>query len=74
MNEATRERVRVLLRSFMDSWIQKQYDELRTIEEQGISPRGILAPFHDALVPGIRALGETRLLDGARQPSRARRA
>lgn len=42
----------------MDSWIQKQYDELRMIDEQGVSPRGILEPFHDALVPGIRGLGE----------------
>jgi hypothetical protein len=37
----------------MDSWIHKQYDELRTIEEQGVSPRGILAPFHDALEPAL---------------------
>ncbi len=58
MTAATRARVADLLRSFMDSWIAKQYEELRRIEEEGISPSGILAPFHDALVPGIRGLGE----------------
>ncbi len=42
----------------MGSWIQGQYDEIRKIEEEGISPKGRLAPFHDALVPGIRGLGE----------------
>jgi hypothetical protein len=52
------ERVRVLLRAFMDGWIAKQYEEVRRIEEEGASPSGILAPFHDALVPGIRGLGE----------------
>lgn len=52
------ERVKVLLRGFMDAWIRKQYEEVRRIEEQGVSPGGILAPFHDALVPGIRGLGE----------------
>jgi hypothetical protein len=41
----------------MDSWIHKQYDELRTIEEQGVSPRGILAPFHDALDVGPEQVG-----------------
>src|SRR2546427_13049066 len=58
MDAATRERVKLLLREFMDSWIAKQYDELRRIEEEGFSPSGVLAPFHDALVPGIRGLGE----------------
>jgi hypothetical protein len=33
-------------------------EEIARIEEQGSSPRGILAPIHDALVPGIRGLGE----------------
>jgi hypothetical protein len=55
---STQERVRELLRSFMDTWIAKQYEELRRIAEEGVSPSGILAPFHDALVPGIRGLGE----------------
>ncbi len=40
----------------MDAWIAKQHEELRRIEEEGSSPDGILAPFHDALVPGIRGL------------------
>jgi type II restriction endonuclease TdeIII len=53
-----RERVRALLRDFMSGWLVKQYEELRRIEEEGVSPGGILAPFHDALVPGIRGLGE----------------
>lgn len=32
--------------------------ELQQIEQEGISPSGLLAPFHDALVPGIRLLNE----------------
>ena len=48
----------MLLRAFMDAWIRKQHEELRRIDQEGISPGGILAPFHDALVPGIRGLGE----------------
>lgn len=56
--EAAQERVKTLLREFMDTWIGKQYEELRRIEDEGVSPSGILAPFHDALVPGIRGLGE----------------
>src|SRR6266542_5982579 len=58
MDDQPQERVRALLRGFMGSWIQGQYDEIRKIEEEGISPKGRLAPFHDALVPGIRGLGE----------------
>ncbi len=58
IDEATEERIKVLLGEFMDSWIAKQYEELRRIEEEGFSPSGVLAPFHDALVPGIRGLGE----------------
>jgi hypothetical protein len=58
MDAATQEQVKALLREFMETWIEKQYAELRRIEEQGMSPSGILAPFHDALVPGIRGLGE----------------
>ena len=42
----------------MGAWIAKQHEELRRIEQEGVSPSGILAPFHDALVPGIRGLGE----------------
>lgn len=29
-----------------------------TDRRRGFSPSGVLAPFHDALVPGIRGLGE----------------
>ena len=58
MDAATRERVKLLLREFVDAWIAKQHEELRRIEEEGFSPSGVLAPFHDALVPGIRGLGE----------------
>jgi hypothetical protein len=47
-----------LLREFMDGWIARQHAELRRIEAEGFSPSGVLAPFHDALVPGIRGLGE----------------
>jgi hypothetical protein len=57
-DNATGERIALLLRGFMDVWIAKQYEELRRIEEEGVSPTGVLAPFHDALVPGIRGLGE----------------
>lgn len=55
---ATQEQVKTLLRGFMETWIAKQYEELRRLEHQGMSPNGVLAPFHDALVPGIRGLGE----------------
>jgi Type II restriction endonuclease, TdeIII len=58
MDDQTQERVRQLLRHFMSTWIQGQHDEIRVIEEEGVSPGGSLAPFHDALVPGIRGLGE----------------
>ncbi len=58
MDGATQEQVKTLLRGFMDTWIGKQYEELRSIGPDGSSPSGILAPFHDALVPGIRGLGE----------------
>lgn len=58
IQEATQTEVKTLLRDFMDGRIAKQYEELRRIEEEGSSPDGILAPFHEALVPGIRGLGE----------------
>src|SRR6184192_1351018 len=32
--------------------------ELDRIREEGVSPKGLLAPFHDALVPGITLLRE----------------
>src|SRR3954468_24248387 len=50
--------VKDVLRGFMEGWIAKQLQEIRRIKEDGISPTGIIAPFHDALVPGIRGLGE----------------
>lgn len=55
---ATQEEVKTLLRDFMAGRIERQYEELKRIEEEGSSPDGILAPFHEALVPGIRGLGE----------------
>lgn len=58
ISDAAQENVRALLRVFMDTWIAKQYEEVQQIEDEGVSPSGILAPFHDALVPGIRGLGE----------------
>lgn len=58
MDAAAHEAVKDLLHGFMDTWIAKQYEELRSIGLDGSSPSGILAPFHDALVPGIRGLGE----------------
>jgi hypothetical protein len=58
LTERTRAQVKALLHQFMDVWIARQHEELRQIEEEGVSPTGILAPFHDALVPGIRGLGE----------------
>ena len=58
IDQATQERVKQLLRTFMTGWIAKQHDELEAIQQEGVSPGGVLAPFHDALVPGIRGLGE----------------
>lgn len=58
MTAETQSRIDALLREFMDGWIGRQFDELRRIEAEGYSPSGVLAPFHDALVPGIRGLGE----------------
>ena len=42
MDGATREAVKDLLRGFMDTWIAKQYEELRKIGQDGSSPSGIL--------------------------------
>lgn len=58
MNAPTADAVKRLLRAFMNVWIEKQYDELNSVAQDGSSPSGILAPFHEALVPGIRGLGE----------------
>jgi hypothetical protein len=60
MNQETRDRVRALLTSFMERWIADSIPagELEQIANEGVSPRGLLTPFHDALVPGITLLGE----------------
>jgi hypothetical protein len=44
----------------MDRWIADSIPagELDRIAQEGVSPRGLLTPFHDALVPGITLLGE----------------
>lgn len=60
MNEATRTSVRGLVHEFLERWIADRIPqtELEQIAQEGISPSGLLAPFHDALVPGITLLGE----------------
>ena len=68
IDAATQDRIKDLLREFMDSWIAKQYEELRRTEEEGFSPSGVLAPFRDALVPGIRGLGERGFSDHQTRP------
>jgi Type II restriction endonuclease, TdeIII len=58
----TRARVRALISGFMEKWLADSIPpaELERIAREGVSPRGLLAPFHDALVPGITLLGERR--------------
>src|SRR5713226_274016 len=60
MNSETRAQVRALISDFMEKWIADSIPatELERIAEEGVSPRGLLTPFHDALVPGITLLGE----------------
>jgi hypothetical protein len=60
MNADTRGAVRALLSGFMQRWIADSIPagELDRIASEGVSPRGLLTPFHDALVPGITLLGE----------------
>ena len=60
MERAVEENVRSELRAFMAKWLKDSVptDELGQIEREGVSPSGLLAPFHDALVPGIRLLNE----------------
>ena len=62
MNPETRARVRGLISRFMEKWLTDSVPaaELERIAREGLSPRGLLAPFHDALVPGITLLGERR--------------
>jgi Type II restriction endonuclease, TdeIII len=60
LNAETRERVEALLTNFMERWIADSIPagELEQIARESVSPRGLLTPFHDALVPGITLLGE----------------
>jgi hypothetical protein len=60
MDAETRAAVKALLRTFMKRWVADSIpaEELDRIAEEGISPAGLLTPFHDALVPGITLLGE----------------
>lgn len=52
MNAATTEAVRDLVRAFMRKWL----DDVPDPSQQELE--GLVAPFHDALVPGIRLLNE----------------
>lgn len=60
MNTETRAQVRALISDFMAKWIADSIPatELERIAAEGVSPSGLLTPFHDALVPGITLLGE----------------
>src|SRR5918996_2161846 len=60
MNTETRAQVGALISEFMAKWIADSIPatELERIDREGISPSGLLTPFHDALVPGITLLGE----------------
>jgi len=60
MNTETRAQVRALISDFMAKWIADSIPamELERIAAEGVSPSGLLTPFHDALVPGIALLGE----------------
>ena len=60
MDPETGARVRALLSRFMQRWIDDSIPgrELERIRREGVSPSGLLTPFHDALVPGITLLGE----------------
>jgi hypothetical protein len=56
----TRARVHALISGFMEKWLADSIPsvELERIAREGVSPSGLLTPFHDALVPGITLLGE----------------
>src|SRR5438046_10171485 len=60
MNTETRAQVRALISDFMGKWITDSIPatELERIAQEGVSPSGLLTPFHDAVVPGITLLGE----------------
>jgi len=49
-----------MIAGFMQKWIADSIPpaELERIAREGISMKGLLTPFHDALVPGITLLGE----------------
>jgi hypothetical protein len=52
VNPATVDAVQALLRTFMRRWLEEVPDP------SGQELEGLVAPFHDALVPGIRLLNE----------------
>lgn len=60
MNAQTRGRIKGLLSSFLEKWIADSIPpgELERMAQEGVSLKGLLTPFHDALVPGITLLGE----------------
>lgn len=60
MDGETRGRVKGLVGDFIGRWLNDNFPagELAMIEEEGVSPSGLLAPFHDALVPGLAQLKE----------------
>jgi hypothetical protein len=55
MNAETRDRVQALISDFMGRWVADSIsaEELERIAVEGVSPSGLLTPFHDALVPCI---------------------
>lgn len=60
MDAEARLTVRELIADFMDRWLDDAVPagELERIRREGVSPSGLLAPMHDALVPGITLLRE----------------
>jgi hypothetical protein len=60
MSPDTRAAVTQLIHAFMTKWLADAVpaDELGEIARSGVSRSGLLAPFHDALVPGIGLLSE----------------
>lgn len=60
MRAATTAAVEELIGGFMRRWLDDALPlgELDRIRSDGASPSGLLAPFHDALVPGITLLRE----------------
>jgi len=60
MDVEARFTVRELIADFMDRWLDDAVPagELERIRREGASPSGLLAPMHDALVPGITLLRE----------------